>query len=174
MMVCMIPHMLHGSAGRSGIRSGATATVAAVLLLATVAGCGGDGDSSEPDGGVGTATAQAEASELAADPFATLSVAEADAVLADPPDDLVLLDVRTPEEFAEGHIEGAVMVDFYREDFAAQLAGLDPDVPYLVYCRSGNRSGQTLGIMEELGFSSAVDIGGGVVAWDGAGLPLVP
>ncbi|HSM65560.1 MAG TPA: rhodanese-like domain-containing protein, partial [Ilumatobacteraceae bacterium] len=95
------------------------------------------------------------------------------AVLADAPDDLVILDVRTPEEFAEGHIDGAVLVDFYDADFADQLAALDPDVPYLVYCRSGNRSGQTLPLMQQLGFGSAVDVGGGILAWADAGLPVV-
>ena len=81
--------------------------------------------------------------------------------------------MRTPEEFAEGHIEGAIMVDFYSEDFDAQLAGLDPDVPYVLYCRSGNRSGQTITKMEAIGFQSVDDIDGGVVAWADAGLPLV-
>ena len=84
-----------------------------------------------------------------------------------------MLDVRTPEEFAEGHLDGAVLVDFYDADFADQLAELDPDVPYLVYCRSGNRSGQTLDVMEQLGFTSAVDVDGGIVAWQDAGLPVV-
>ena len=176
MMMSMISHLLHRSAGhpagRSLTRSGVAATIAAVVLFTATAGCGSDDDSSETDTATAV-TATEGGQDLAAPAFATLSVAEAEAVLADPPDDLVLLDVRTPEEFADGHIEGAVMVDFYRDDFAQQLAELDPDVPYLVYCRSGNRSGQTLGIMQELGFSSAVDIGGGVVAWDGAGLPLV-
>ena len=83
-----------------------------------------------------------------------------------------MLDVRTPEEFAEGHLEGAVLVDFYDADFAEQLAALDTDVPYLVYCRSGNRSGQAMGVMEELGFTSAADIDGGIVAWVDAGLPV--
>ena len=95
------------------------------------------------------------------------------AIQENPPAELVILDVRTPEEFAEGHIEGAVMIDFYREDFADQLAGLDPDVPYLVYCRSGNRSGQTAAILEELGFSDVADVDGGINAWTGLGLPTV-
>ncbi len=90
-----------------------------------------------------------------------------------PPDDLVILDVRTPEEFAEGHIDGAVMIDFYRDDFADELAKLDPDVPYVLYCRSGNRSGQTAALMEQLDFASVQDVDGGILAWQQAGLPLV-
>lgn len=104
--------------------------------------------------------------------ISTISVDDAAALADDPPADLVVLDVRTPEEFAEGHLDGAVLVDFYDADFADQLAALDPEVPYLVYCRSGNRSGQTLSIMEQLGFRSAVDVGGGIVAWADAGLPV--
>jgi rhodanese-related sulfurtransferase len=104
--------------------------------------------------------------------ISTVSVDQAAAIVENPPDDLVVLDVRTPEEFAEGHLDGAVLVDFYATDFVDQLAALDTDVPYLVYCRSGNRSGETLGVMEQLGFSSAVDVDGGIVAWSGAGLPV--
>jgi rhodanese-related sulfurtransferase len=102
-----------------------------------------------------------------------VSVQEGAAIQAEPPSDLVILDVRTPEEFAEGHLDGAVMIDFYDLDFADQLAELDPDVPYLLYCRSGNRSGQTLAIMEELGFSDVADVDGGINQWQAAGLPVV-
>ena len=94
-------------------------------------------------------------------------------IQANPAENLVILDVRTPEEFAEGHLDGAVMIDFYRADFADQLAELDPNAPYLLYCRSGNRSGQTTAIMEELGFSDVADIDGGILAWNQAGLPTV-
>jgi phage shock protein E len=104
--------------------------------------------------------------------ISTISAGDAAAITDNPPADLVVLDVRTPEEFAEGHVDGAVLIDFYDADFAEQLAALDPDVPYLVICRSGNRSGQTLGIMEQLGFASAADVDGGIIAWAGAGLPL--
>ena len=94
-------------------------------------------------------------------------------ILADPPDDLVILDVRTQEEFDEGYVEGAAMLDFYSADFAEQLAELDRDVPYVVYCRSGNRSGQTVEMMDELGFENVTDVDGGIVAWSDAGLPVV-
>jgi rhodanese-related sulfurtransferase len=136
------------------------AGVAGASLL--LAACGGDDPASSP-----TSSAVADVAGIA-----TVSVENAAAIAASPPADLVVLDVRTPEEFAAGHLDGAVQVDFYDEDFTEQLAALDPDVPYLVYCQSGNRSGQTLGIMDELGFSSAVDVDGGIVAWQGAGLPV--
>ena len=98
---------------------------------------------------------------------------DAAATIAAPPDDLVILDVRTPAEFAEGHIEGAVMIDFYRDDFASELAKLDPEVPDVLYCRSGNRSGQTGSLMTALGFSAVDDVDGGIIVWQNAGLPLV-
>ncbi len=98
---------------------------------------------------------------------------DAAATIAAPPDDLVIHDVRTPAEFAEGHIEGAVMIDFYRDDFASELAKLDPEVPDVLYCRSGNRSGQTGSLMTALGFSAVDDVDGGIIVWQNAGLPLV-
>jgi phage shock protein E len=75
-------------------------------------------------------------------------------VIAAGGDDLVVLDIRTPEEFAEGHIDGSVNIDFYAPDFGDRLAELDPDARYVLYCRSDNRSGQTMPALEELGFAT--------------------
>ncbi len=152
------------------ITRGFIAGVAGVSLL--LASCGSDEPASEStatslETGTRSVDSAADISGIA-----TISVDEAAAITDNPPDDLVVLDVRTPEEFAEGHLDGAVLVDFYDADFVDQLAALDPDVPYLVYCRSGNRSGETLGVMEQLGFSSAVDVDGGILAWSSAGLPV--
>lgn len=102
-----------------------------------------------------------------------VSVEEGADLQGNPPDGLVILDVRTPEEFAQGHLEDALMIDFYLDDFADRVADLDPDVPYLVYCRSGNRSGQTAAIMEEYGFTDVADVDGGIMSWLDAGLPTV-
>ena len=151
------------------ITRGFIAGVAGVSLL--LASCGSD----DPATGEGAETAvEATVADAATEisGISTISVEAAAAITDNPPDDLVVLDVRTPEEFAEGHLEGAVLVDFYAADFAEQLAALDTDVPYLVYCRSGNRSGQAMGVMEQLGFTSAADIDGGIVAWADAGLPV--
>jgi rhodanese-related sulfurtransferase len=150
------------------------ATIAIVAGLAVLTACGSDESAADADSAsAATSAPAADTSDTAAAGFATISADAAAAVLADAPDDLVILDVRTPQEYAEGHLEGAVLVDFYDADFADQLAALDPDVPYLVYCRSGNRSGQTLPLMEQLGFASASDIDGGIIAWADAGLPIV-
>lgn len=89
-------------------------------------------------------------------------------------DSITVIDVRTPEEFAEGHLERATEIDFYGDDFRDRISQLDPAGRYLVYCRSGNRSGQATAIMRELGFEQVYDLDGGVVAWSAAGLPLAP
>jgi phage shock protein E len=136
------------------------------LLLVSCGGTEPAADAAEP------AAAQESGDPARVTGISTISVDDAAALTDDPPADLVVLDVRTPEEFAEGHLDGAVLVDFYDADFAEQLAALDPDVPYLMYCRSGNRSGQALGVMEQLGFSSVADVGGGILAWTAAGLPV--
>lgn len=104
----------------------------------------------------------------------TVTANDAQAVIAAGGDDLMVLDIRTPEEFAEGHIDGAVNIDFYAPDFGDRLAELDPDDRYVLYCRSDNRSGQTMPALEELGFGDVAEIDGGVVAWAEAGLTLVP
>lgn len=77
-----------------------------------------------------------------------------------------LLDVRTEEEWNEGHLAGAVRVDFRKEGFGEAVAReLDEDKPVLIYCRSGNRSGQAAKLMEGLGFKSLFDLKGGIIAW---------
>ncbi|MBN2736667.1 MAG: rhodanese-like domain-containing protein [Spirochaetales bacterium] len=77
----------------------------------------------------------------------------------------VVLDVRTQGEYDAGHLPGAVLLDFYQPDFKEELDKLDKDKSYLVYCRSGNRSGQTLYMMADLKFSSAVNMMGGMIRW---------
>jgi phage shock protein E len=102
----------------------------------------------------------------------TIGVDQAIERLLAPPDGMVLIDMRTPEEFDSGHLEGATLLDFYEPEFADKLAELDRQTPYLIYCRSGNRSGQALTLMEELGFTDVADIGGGVLAWQAEGQSL--
>lgn len=84
----------------------------------------------------------------------------------------VVIDVRTPEEFTQGHLEGAVLVDYNAPDFEERIAEFDRDASYLIYCRSGNRSAGARQVMEELGFTDVVDVAGGITAWNGAGLPV--
>lgn len=128
--------------------------------------------SSTTDDATSTANA-ADGSAADATGVRVVDTETAAAILNQQPDGLVVLDVRTPEEYAEGHLEGATLLDFYRDDFADQLAGLDPNLPYLLYCRSGNRSSQARAMMADLGFTDVADIDGGIAAWTGAGLPVV-
>ena len=86
---------------------------------------------------------------------------------------VVILDVRTPGEFAEGYIEGARMIDFQGGSFETEIASLDKDVTYAVYCRSGNRSGQAVKIMQDAGFRNLYNLEGGVIDWANQGMPLV-
>ena len=86
---------------------------------------------------------------------------------------IITLDVRTPGEFNEGHIEGAKLIDFQSGNFESEIATLDKSKTYAVYCRSGSRSGQAVKVMSDAGFTSVYNLNGGVIDWAGAGLPLV-
>ena len=85
--------------------------------------------------------------------------------------DFVVLDVRTPYEFQTGHIANAKLLNFYDSGFQTQLAKLDRNKTYLVYCRSGHRSGRSFELMKKLGFTNIYDIVGGIIRWKQEGLP---
>ncbi len=78
---------------------------------------------------------------------------------------IVLIDVRTPEEIAEGKIEGAMELNYYDDNFGEELGKLDKDKIYLIYCRSGNRSGKACKLMQEQGFSNLYNLEGGYLEW---------
>lgn len=143
------------TAGR--LRALAAALLAALALVA--AGCGSDSSSATEE----TTAAAASAVTLASPEDAHRLVEEGD---------VEVIDVRTPEEYAEGHIEGATLIDFYEPDFAERIDELDRDTEYVVYCRSGNRSGQATAMMADQGFTAVTDVDGGIVAWEAAGLPV--
>jgi rhodanese-related sulfurtransferase len=79
--------------------------------------------------------------------------------------DFILLDIRTPQEYAQGRIPGARMLDFYDASFSQKLSDLPRDACYLLYCRSGIRSGKALRLMQKLGFKDCCDLLGGITAW---------
>lgn len=87
--------------------------------------------------------------------------------------DFVILDVRTPGEFAEGHIDGAVNLDVQSPDFEKKVRALNRTRTYLVYCRTGNRSRRATIAMEDLGFRSIFHMTEGIVKWKQQNLPLV-
>ena len=86
--------------------------------------------------------------------------------------DFVILDVRTPDEFAEGHIDGAVNLDVQSPNFEKGLRKLDRTKSYLVYCRTGNRSRRATLTMEALGFRSIFHMTEGIVKWKQQTRPL--
>lgn len=102
----------------------------------------------------------------------TVSPEAAAETMADNPNAIVL-DIRTAEEFYAGTIEGSINIDFYAADFAAQLDKLDKDADYVMYCNSGNRSGDAMSTFEDLEFQSVTEIDGGIQAWYADGLPVV-
>jgi len=87
-------------------------------------------------------------------------------------ENIVVLDVRTPEEVAEGVIGNPLVINYRSEDFKKQLLGLDKSKTYLVYCKAGGRSGKTKAFMDDNGFESVYDLDGGITAWKSANLSV--
>jgi len=73
----------------------------------------------------------------------------------------IVIDVRTPAEYEIGHIEGAVNIDIYSDDFMERISKLDKDKPYSIYCHSGVRSSEALRIMRNEKFADIADLLGG-------------
>jgi rhodanese-related sulfurtransferase len=108
---------------------------------------------------------QNEKVSVSSSEFSDISWTDAEKVIQNV-SDLVIMDVRTPEETSEGKIVNSAMeLDFYADDFKDKLENLDKDATYLVYCRSGRRSANTLKMMEEQGFKKAYNLLGGYEGW---------
>lgn len=136
--------------------------IAAIAVSAlTVSGCSSSGSPSSPGlASVAPAvSAPANGAQLDAATFA--------AAMKRP--GTVILDVRTPAEFAAGHLPGAINIDVEAASFRSTVGALAKDVPYAVYCRSGNRSATALAVMKALGFTTTFHLGGGIQAWSAAG-----
>jgi phage shock protein E len=86
---------------------------------------------------------------------------------------VTILDVRTPEEFAQGHIAGAVNIPVEYPDYVQRVSELDPNGTYAVYCRSGNRSQPAVAALEQLGITGVYELESGTVGWTAEGQPLV-
>ena len=114
-----------------------------LTLAATAAfglgACGGTG-SSEPGSASGSATAGATEDSASA---ATQTI----------------IDVRTPQEFAAGHLDGAINIDIYNANFADEIGKLGKAGSYVLYCRSGSRAGQAQSFMQEQGFADVTNGG---------------
>jgi rhodanese-related sulfurtransferase len=86
---------------------------------------------------------------------------------------IVVIDIRTPEEFEAGHLEKATNIDFQAETFKAELAKLDKEKTYLMHCRSGGRSTASLPVWKELGFKRVIHLNTGILGAEKAGIELV-
>lgn len=86
--------------------------------------------------------------------------------------DVVLLDVRSAGEFSSGHIKSAKNIDVQSASFQANVQKLDKTKQYLVYCRSGMRSGSACSTMASLGFTNLVNLKGGIMSWTSSGFPV--
>lgn len=82
--------------------------------------------------------------------------------------DKFLVDVRTPEEFAEGHITGALNLNYSDPDFAKQWRDIDRGTPVYLYCRLGKRSAKAAKVLDSLGFKKIYNLKGGFKAWEKA------
>jgi len=134
----------------------ATALAGGALALTLVlSGCGGGADDGAANGSAASdVAAPARGEHVDADTFRAGIQA----------DNVTVIDVRTPQEFAAGHIEGALNINVESPDFAAQIADLDPEGTYAVYCRSGNRSRVAVQQMERAGLTNVFGLDGGIGA----------
>ena len=137
-------------------------TAALVLVLVAGSGCAGS-DASDASDGAPPSQAPAAAATAIAEPSAVQQA------LADGAE---LIDVRTPEEFAAGHLRGAVNIDLSARDFDERIGALDKAGSYVVYCASGNRAGTAIQIMRDQGLDDLIN-GGGFEDLAAAGLATV-
>ncbi len=86
---------------------------------------------------------------------------------------LVIIDIRTPQEYQSGHLEGALNIDYYSDEFLDTLKSLDRNSTYIIYCRRGIRGGAALGMMRDMGFKDVYNILGGLAQWAQDGRPMI-
>ncbi len=100
-----------------------------------------------------------------------VTINEAEKLIKEDPK-VVVLDVRTPEEFKAGHIAGAKNIDFNSDDFQKQIAALDKRQTYVVHCAAGGRSAQACKIIEQVKLPSVYHMNEGFKTWEKAGKPV--
>lgn len=122
--------------------------IAAVAYLG--AGCGGSDSSTSSDGGSPSGSTTA---------VVNVDATKGASLATDPAYNVI--DVRTPSEFAAGHLSVAVNIDFESSSFDSEIGKLDKSANYLVYCRSGNRSTQATAKMAAAGFTHVTNVSGG-------------
>ena len=78
---------------------------------------------------------------------------------------VVLIDVRTPEEYADGHLENALNINWFDADFGERFKGIDKEETIYLYCKAGGRSAKALAKLEGMGYQNVVNLDGGYQAW---------
>jgi len=86
--------------------------------------------------------------------------------------DFLIIDIRTRKEFRTGHLEGAVLIDYYAKDFLKKMQALDKTKTYLIYCRSANRSTRALNLIADMGFAEMYNIAQGIEGWSRKGFKI--
>lgn len=86
---------------------------------------------------------------------------------------VLVVDVRTPQEYAQGHLEGAANIDWQGGSLLKDLSGIDRSAPVLLYCGSGQRSGEVKEALVQAGFPHVYDLQGGLEAWAQDGKPVI-
>ena len=84
----------------------------------------------------------------------------------------IIIDIRTPREYAAAHIKGAINIDFYKKDFYKKMSEYK-NKPFIYYCRSGNRTGHARKRFNQMGFKEGYELGHGIIAWKRAGFGFV-
>ena len=84
-----------------------------------------------------------------------------------------IIDIRTPEEYHQSRIDGAILINFYDPGFKRNVESLDKEGIYIIYCRSGSRSSNALSIFKKAGITEVKHLSGGIIDWHRAGKPLV-
>jgi rhodanese-related sulfurtransferase len=155
-----------------------TLFTAFLLLLVQVNGCVGAGPASTASASPTPAQTTAPPAETA--PANTAVLTEIDVQSAhdlirknqDNPD-FIIIDVRTATEFNNGHLAGAINIDFYSPDFKSSIDRLARNKEYLIYCLTGIRGAAAIRIMIDLGFNTVHNLSGGITQWMAAGYPTV-
>lgn len=85
----------------------------------------------------------------------------------------VIIDIRTPQEFNQGHIEGAININFFDNSFIEQIGKYDKSKPIFLYCRSGNRTSSAAAKVAKLGYGEIYDLQGGIMSWSRENLQII-
>ncbi len=129
--------------------------------LFTLTACGQSSESASTSSAPQTETQEVKTERVDVGPD------EFESMMAEAPG--MLVDCRTPGEYASGHLEGSTLIDYNGQDFRSEVDKLDKDQTVYIYCRSGGRSGRAASMMSEMGFTKVVNLNGGILAWESDG-----